>query len=253
MFCAEGYCTINEVRNSVSDFSWRPKENQRLTISDAFEAFVLDAILDRDALRLCSPEGRIFKIEDSIVDWFEIDESLERLVFQHSTFADISSESYIQKTLGAFENSWQATIGRWTRFPMYFEREHYTISLQALRRYKEVALTMLAENELFNVLSLRFDEDPFWAVVERFEGYALCAVSEKMPQTLSNTVGIEMQLAVNRKGGRPSKQQGLCEFYKIHFPNGHETWKQVQKKYFELHGENISIDTFRRALGYRKN
>ena len=45
---------------------------------------------------------------------------------------------------------------------MYFEREHYTISLQALRRYKEVALTMLAENELFNVLGLRFDEDPFW-------------------------------------------------------------------------------------------
>ena len=97
MFCAEGYCTINEVRNSVSDFSWRPKENERLTISDAFEAFVLDAILDRDALRLCSPEGRIFKIEDSIVDWFEIDESLERLVFQHSTFADISSNLIFKK------------------------------------------------------------------------------------------------------------------------------------------------------------
>jgi len=62
MFCPEGYKTIHEVRCSVSSFQFSRADYHDVNGSDVFEALVFDTIVENDALRICSPNGKVLKM-----------------------------------------------------------------------------------------------------------------------------------------------------------------------------------------------
>ncbi len=140
MFCPEGYKTIQEVRNSVTDFSWLTNTSKDRTKSDAFEALVFDTILDNDALRICSPQGVVMKVSDEILDRINILEFIDAEHFPREHFYDLFDYDGEEK--------------RWAGMPLFFERGHYTILLKSYREYKKVALKVFNEADLWEASGL---------------------------------------------------------------------------------------------------
>ena len=236
MFCTEGYSTIAEVRCRVSDFQWNRGDNPDHTPSDVFENLVFDVILEADALRLCSPEGQILKISAEILDRIGVPKELRTQNFPsiYHYMDSVSDDCSL----------------RWSTIPLFFDRMTYTVSLSEYRNLRTLALKEVSEEEIFEFLALGFEADPFWAIVERFEGYSLCAVSDRIPSEIRNWDGVSGHITSQTRG-RPSQRKDIRMFYEAHFPKGHASWKEANAKLREVTGIDVHVDTLKRAIGQK--
>jgi hypothetical protein len=213
--------------------------NPSFTPSDVFENLVFKTILENGALRICSPEGNILKITPDILDRIEIPDSLNSEYFPNNYhYGDVYSD--------------KRSI-RWNGIPLFFERTYYTISLDEYRNLKKIASENIKEEDLFHTIGLMFELDPFWGMVEKFEGFSLCALTDLMPEVIESVeLKDNSKTFYSKDRGRPSKKKEIKEFYEATFPNGHKSWKEVGARLLKDQGIDVHIDTIKRALGQKK-
>lgn len=194
----------------------------------------LKTILENGALRICSPTGDVLKVSEEILDKIDIGDFFSPECFPMPQFAGLVKNEFGE--------------ARWRGMPLFFERSHYTVSLSNYRNFKKVALNEFRDEELWGAVGLPFEREDFWRLVEQFEGYSLCAVTDNIPSEIHNRAG-KLETFIRNKRGRPTERKEILAFYNKNFETGHGSWKQVQNDLRSQTGIDVHIDTIKRALG----
>lgn len=124
MFAPEGYVTISELRRRVENSHW--KREHLMSSRDSFEEFVFEKILENGGFRLCSPKGKILKIESSpLISRFDMRKISEIVDLRNSRyFWDFQAEEI------------RSPIMFWA-VPLFFLRQQYVVSLDGYPNFNE--------------------------------------------------------------------------------------------------------------------
>lgn len=117
MFAPEGFISIPEARLRIPSIHWSRKH--KMSSRDSFEELVFETIADNGGFFICSPEGKLLKIEESPLITRTDMRSISRLISldQHPLFFQFD-QSEIEKV----QNFWAA--------PLFFDRSNYLVSLE---------------------------------------------------------------------------------------------------------------------------
>jgi hypothetical protein len=226
VFCPEGYISIQDLKNRVSDFRWIRPENSETTYSDDFEIALFDFIYESESLRICSPSGVLLKIDDEI---------LVTLGFGDGTITN---------------DDWKS-VGQpcgFSTVPLYFERTSYTIS-QTNSDFMDRLHSRQMGGKCDSVSKLLRRNSK---VLQNFDGWALCVLEPSFlgeivlngPDDGSGDTPDTMEFPADEFKVMPKTEAALYKAIITHFDLGNFITKAEA---LDKLGAGFSARAFRRA------
>ena len=185
MFCPRDYLTIGELAQflpSTLDFvgeanQSQPQRFKGISIQDIVENRYFSLLLNSSSVHLSSPTGQVVRFSsEEIFDKIDFPSELEEFldptmeaklgIHRAHISHDIAVELYGSGASGAHPRP---------AMPLFFQRHYYTVTLKNYRTLRELAQRKWKADDVSETLGLFFEDDPFWEIVEKFEGWSMCA------------------------------------------------------------------------------
>lgn len=196
VFCPNDYLTLNEIAELVPpflDFNNRKDsiEFSRFegeSLQDMIENKCFSLLLEKSAVHLCSPSGTVVRFWGAeIFDKVDFPKELEPFL-DPITEAQLGVRKPIvshEIAVDYFGVDGSDSMPR-PALPLFFQRSYYVVSLKNYRLLRELALRKWNPEEVNDALALNFELDPFWDIIQRFEGWSICAPRDDFTDLTSN-------------------------------------------------------------------
>ena len=195
MFCPEGYLIINDLAQLTPlaiDFVKEVNQSQQnrfrgISVQDIIENKQFSLLLELSSVHLSSPTGQVVRFaSEEIFDKIDFPDELEAVLEPQMEVqlgiqrAHISHEIAVE----VYGSDSSESVPR-PAMPLFFQRPYYTVTLNNYRTLRELAKKYWKTDDVSEALALSFENDPFWQIIEKFEGWSMCVPKADFAEILT--------------------------------------------------------------------